>query len=308
MYNITRSHQGSALIVALIIVVLLTIMTTTFLEKVLNLWKTSGGINSSAQSYSLATWLIEEQLMDSNITKVSPWNIATKTESSTFTGRSLSASTGGTVMPEQGTAGITWKWNSPFSSDWNIIGVGEPVQIVIKEGITEWDDVKFEFRVPNIPGESGNTGNVTWGSGIILWTFGYSGASLYASGETEIFTFGDINPTWLRSIKWKNWRTNSGSDSNFWNFYNHPTLGVWNVWSKCAWYQCTLKLSMIRPYISTPWKSYSFLEYRITFPIRIPSQYMVIDSSANMYGYLRSRQVRIPQITTSTATDFAILQ
>ncbi len=35
---------------------------------------------------------------------------------------------------------------------------------------------------------------------------------------------------------------------------------------------------------------------------------MVIDASANMYGYLRSRQVHIPQVTTSTATDFAILQ
>lgn len=104
MYNSTRSHQGSALIVALIIVVLLTIMTTTFLEKVLNLGKTSGGINSSAQSYSLATGLIEEQLMDSNMTKVSPWNIAEKSEGipGGFTGRSLSAATGGTIMPEQG--------------------------------------------------------------------------------------------------------------------------------------------------------------------------------------------------------------
>lgn len=302
MFKFTRSHQGSALIVALVIVVLLTILTTSFLEKVLNLWKTSGGINSSAQSYSLATGLIEEQLMDSSMTKVSPWNIATKLESSTFTGRSLTASTGGLVMPE------AWKWNSSFDPNWNIIGIGEPIQIVIPAGIADWDSVSFEFRVPNIPGELGSTGNVTWGSGIVLWTFGYSGASLYASGETEIFTFGDINPTWPKSIKSKNWRTNSGSEMNFWAFYNDSVNGVWSTWTKCTGYQCTLKLSMIRPYVSTPWKSYAFLEYRITFPITIPSQYMVIDSAANMYGYLRSRQVRIPQITTSTATDFAILQ
>lgn len=35
---------------------------------------------------------------------------------------------------------------------------------------------------------------------------------------------------------------------------------------------------------------------------------MVLDSSAFVRGYLRSRQVRIPQITTNTATDFAVLQ
>jgi hypothetical protein len=307
MFKFTRSHQGSALIVALVIVVLLTILTTSFLEKVLNLWKTSGGINSSAQSYSLATGLIEEQLMDSNMTKVSPWNIATKLESSTFTGRSLSASTGWFIMPEQGAWGLPWKWNSSFDPDWNIIGIWEPIQIVIPNAV-DWSTVQFYFRVPNIPGETGSTGTVTGGSGIILWTFGYSGASLYASGETEIFTFADINGT-AKIINWKNGQTNSGSSATFWWFYGDATIGVWTAWAKCAGYQCTLKLSMIRPYISTPWKSYAFLEYKINFgATRIPSQYMVIDSAANMYGYLRSRQVRIPQITTSTATDFAILQ
>jgi hypothetical protein len=55
-------------------------MTVSFLEKVLNLGKTSGGINSSAQAYTLATGLIEEQLMDSAMTKQSPWNILPKTE------------------------------------------------------------------------------------------------------------------------------------------------------------------------------------------------------------------------------------
>ena len=80
MYNPTRSHHGSALIVGLIIVVLLTILTTSFLEKILSLGKTSGGIGNSAQSYSLATGLIEEQLMDSSMTREAPWNIATRNE------------------------------------------------------------------------------------------------------------------------------------------------------------------------------------------------------------------------------------
>jgi hypothetical protein len=71
--------------VGLIIVVLLTILTTSFLEKILNLGKTSGGIGNSAQSYSLATGLIEEQLMDGSMTKEAPWNIATVNDSYTST-------------------------------------------------------------------------------------------------------------------------------------------------------------------------------------------------------------------------------
>jgi Tfp pilus assembly protein PilX len=99
MYNSIHSHRGSAIIVALIIVVLLSILTVTFLEKVLNLAKSSGNINSSAQSYSFATSIIEEQLMNPAMTKTAPWGIPEKAESQAFTGRSLIAATGGTTMP-----------------------------------------------------------------------------------------------------------------------------------------------------------------------------------------------------------------
>ena len=80
MYNPTRSHRGSALLVGLIIVVLLTILTTSFLEKVLNLGKTSGAIGNSAQAYTIATGLVEEQLMEATMTRQAPWNIVTKSE------------------------------------------------------------------------------------------------------------------------------------------------------------------------------------------------------------------------------------
>ena len=50
--------------------------------------------------------------------------------------------------------------------------MGEPVQIVIPASI-DWSNVSFYFRVPPIPGETNSTG-ASSGSGIILWTFGYS--------------------------------------------------------------------------------------------------------------------------------------
>lgn len=66
--------------VALIIVILITVMAMTFLEKIIRLSKTTGGIENSAQAYTLATGLIEEQLIDPNMTKKQPWNILNKTE------------------------------------------------------------------------------------------------------------------------------------------------------------------------------------------------------------------------------------
>ncbi len=305
MYNITQSHRGSALLVGLVITILLTILTTSFLDKILNLGKTSKGIDNSAQAYSLATGLIEEQLMDVNMTKQTPWMIPEKSETTlTSTWRSLTAYTGGNTMP------MLWKWNSPFSTDWNIIWLWEPTQIVIPEGVA-WASVQFFFRVPNIPGATIGTGvapSMT-NSGVILWTFGYSGASLYASWETNIF-IGNLIDGLGHNIENYNWNTNTGTSATFSFFYTDPTIGVWNNGARCVWFKCTLKLSMLRPFISTSGKSYSFLEYKIEFPwgTTLPSQYMIIDSSAYVYGFLRSRQVHIPQITTNTANDFAVLQ
>ncbi len=298
MYKLHQSHRGSALIIGLVIVILITIMTTSFLDKVLNLWKISGGIDKSAQAYTIATGLIEEQLMEWTMTKDAPWKIVPVNEPHTYTGRILNAATGGTIIPSP------WKWNSSFSWDWNMIGMSEPVQIVIPETISGWSSVSFRFKVPNIPGASLSTGSVS-NSWIILWIFGYSWASLYASGETQIFQFDDIDGA-AHFIWGFSWQTNTWANSDFQTFYN-------NFGSNCMNYQCTLKLSMIRPYISDLWQEFPFLEYQIDFSsvapsVVIPSQYMVINSSSYIHGYLRSREIRIPQITTSTATDFAVLQ
>ncbi len=75
-----------------------------------------------------------------------------------------------------------------------MIGMGEPVQIVVPETILNWSNVIFRFRVPIIPGATASTISTSQ-SGVILWIFGYSGASLYASGETQIFKFNDIDGT-----------------------------------------------------------------------------------------------------------------
>lgn len=305
-----QSHRGSAILVALIVLILLSMMTTVFLERIWTFSQTSKGIETSNMAYYEALWAIEEQLIYDWVTRYQPWNIQNLSEiGGTNTGRSLNVSTGSSLIPKLG------EGNSSFDNNYNIITLGEPVQLVIPDGI-DWTQVNFDFRVPTINGMTWDVSTVADNSWFILWTIGYTGASLFASGETEIFIWDDIN-NWLgfNSFWNKYWITNTWSTLNVSSFYSDPTdefLGNGGAFggTNCAWYSCTLKLSLIRTVPLDDGRVIPFLEYKISFPawITVPSQYMTLESSAYAYGFFRSRTVRIPQITTNTALDFAILQ
>jgi hypothetical protein len=81
--------------------------------------------------------------------------------------------------------------NSPYNPDWNIISMGEPVQLVIPNGIN-WANVNFTFRIPRIETIVQSTNTAYDGSGIILWTLTSTGKSLFASGEINTITSEDI--------------------------------------------------------------------------------------------------------------------
>lgn len=100
--------------------------------------------------------------------------------------------------------------------------------------------------------------------------------------------------------------TNTGVYMSYRNFY-----GAYG--SACGNYKCTLKLSMLRP-VSTddnPNVKIPFLEYKIRLPITsppLPQKFMKIEARGYAYGFMRSRTIELPQITTNNALDFAVLQ
>ena len=300
--TLLNTHKGSAILISLIILTLLTIVTTVFLEKVFHFSQSSEWIESSNVAYYSAVGLVEEQLMDPNVTKYTPWNIAsTGAITNNFgAGRELIVDTGSSIVPR------TWKGNSAFDSDYNIISLGEPLQLVIPNGIN-WNDVYFEFRVPKISSEWTGTSLSMDNSWVILWTIGYTGASLFASGETEIFRWVHLNTNTNQFASF-NGTTNTGSSATITDFYTNTNY-LWVNGANCGWYACTLKLSLIRPIFLADWRVLPFLEYRINFwGVSVTSQYMTLESKAYAYRFLRSRTIKIPQITTNTALDFAVLQ
>jgi hypothetical protein len=306
MYTVSQK-KWSALIIALVVLTLLTMMSTVFFEKVFRFSQRSEGIENSNVAYYKSLGIIEEALYTGWVNKYTPWNILNNSHgSNTTSGSAIAVSTGWTTIP------VAWKGNSPYNKDYNIISIGSPTQIVIPSGIT-WANVNFEFRVPIILGNT-NTGVAAWGtnSGYVLWTLASSGSSLFASGETNIFQWYKINSLVPANLRIHNYNgtTNSGSSITFDNFYTDANyLGVGGA--KCGDFQCTLKLSLIRtiPTEAPDSRNMSFLEYRISWLNKaIPAQYMDIHAEWYAYGFLRSHDVQFPQITTNTALDFAVLQ
>jgi hypothetical protein len=297
-------QKWSALIIALVVLTMMTMMTTVFFERVFRFSERSNGIENSNAAYYKALWSIETALYTGSVNKYTPWNIKNITANAAMksaTGSALAASTGGTTIPVPG------KWNSPYDKNYNIISLSEPVQIVIPEGIT-WGSVQFQFRIPPI--QNTNTGvAVGTNSGYILWTLASSGVSLFASGESEIFRASMLDDS-LQSIVLKEWTTNSWSSSSFNTFYtSNLYLSPISLGNACTNYKCTLKLSLIRPVPTADNRTMTFLEYKISgFTTSIPSQYMDLHAEWYSYGFLRSRDIQFPQITTNTALDFAVLQ
>lgn len=140
------SRQGSAILIALIVLSMITIVTTVFLEKIWSFSQSSNGIEASNRAYYFAEGVIEQQLMDPNVNKYHPWQVAGTgtTAAGTFgTGAYMTVLTGSTIIPATGNG------NSPFDSSYNLISLGEPVQLVIPNDIT-WSNVNLYFRVPQI--------------------------------------------------------------------------------------------------------------------------------------------------------------
>jgi hypothetical protein len=302
MHAFIRWHRGSAIIIALITLILVTAVTTVFLEKVFHFSNSINGIERSNIAYYNAVSLVEKQLMSWSFTKYDPWNVVGYVNTwSNFSGEVMTVFTGSNMLPASG------KWDSPFDSDYNLITLGEPVQLVIPDWV-DWNNVSFYFRIPTIWTASNSVDpSALGGSWYILWTFWNSGVTLFASGETNIFKLSEIN-IWATTIGIKEGITNSWSASTL-NFFYGDLQYLWTTWSKCIGFTCTLKLSLIRPVPVDGWRLLPFLEYKINFwTIMIPNQRMTIQSQSYVNGFVRSTTVKLPQITTNTALDFAILQ
>jgi hypothetical protein len=181
--------------------------------------------------------------------------------------------------------------------------------------------VYFHFRVPDLdrdPATAETMDASLNGKWIVNWVIASSTEVLFASGETNVFVQQEIkdsrNPELASvTIQNKNGNTSSGWNMIFDFFYRDSShlngLDVSN--GKCSSFGCTMKLSLLRPILLANGKTIPFLEYKIDFSAYsagIPDQFINLTTKGYSNGFLRTRTIQIPQITTNTALDFTVLQ
>jgi hypothetical protein len=93
---IVSGKKGSALLIALIAVTLITALSTVFFEKLFRFSKASEGIENSNIAYYKALGIIDEALNGAGVNKYTPWNIDNAHNGGTYSssGSDIYVSTG----------------------------------------------------------------------------------------------------------------------------------------------------------------------------------------------------------------------
>lgn len=315
-----RHSRGFALIIAVALLGFVTSMTIVFIEKLYPYARMVRNIEDSNIAYYNAITSIEATLF--TMSGAHPWDGIPQSTAVTDTGYLMYMTTGSSIIPAPS------KWNSPYNADWNIFSLGQPIQLVIPNWIVWWDaSMQFRFRIPPqflswvLVADRTFQNN---GSGYINWMFVYNTGAFYADAEintipgSQIFISGwavnnvpQINFTeaTLPNYVWRYYIDNTFT----WqleDYYNNTAYGPWINGANCAGYNCTLKLSIIRPLKLVNGKTIPYLEYQVQFPNStiLPLQFMTLQSYGYSRGYIRTRRIFVPQITTNTALDFTVFQ
>lgn len=305
----TKKHSWTALLIGLFVTLFLSIFVTSFLEKALRIGQSVKSVEQSTQAYYQATSIIETQLNNNTELRKKPWTTTGSTVFSWFTGSILQVTSSGSSIPAQ------WKWNSRYDSNWNIISMDRPVQLVLNKDY--FDNIKnggarVFFRIPKIENLRVWTSiDSTYSSWIIYFSI-WNASDIFYLRDDNLIDKNKILPVWssndsvqgFQSLKWiiyKNWIKQTDNNNYLLSF------DIGNVCWDSDNYLCTFKISMINP-VTINWNIIPFLEYKIVGINNIPLQFMELDSRGFAGKLIRQRKVDIPQITTNTALDFAVLQ
>lgn len=308
-----RNRDGAALIFAIVLVALFTSLALVFLEKLYPFAQNVSGIERANMAYYVMISSIEKSL--ETVEWKAPWKIRPQQfplipTPSTFTGYTVTVLTGSNVIPVSGYG------NSEYDQNWNIISLGQPIQLVLPGGI-QWSNVSIVFRIPdlNLDGNfDSNDGNLNTNSWYVNWILIGSGKALVPWDKDELILGSSLNMKWDISIAAKQGKAIRDNEVKRWfsEYYSDSSpSGLWNCNDSTNDFLCTIKFSILRPLIDeTPqWKNIPYLEYQITNIGRnIPLQFMTLDAKGVVYGYARVRRILIPQITTNAAFDFAVFQ
>lgn len=305
----TKKHSWTALLIGLFVTLFLSIFVTSFLEKALRIGQSVKSVEQSTQAYYQATSIIETQLNKNQNLRKKPWITDGKLKDfDNWLWNELNISAKSNTIPVQ------WKWNSRYDSNWNIISMDRPVQLVLNQDAFEKikkGNVNVFFRVPKIENLAKRTSIDSGYSSWIIYFSIWNASDIFYLWDGNLIDRSKIWSVWsdtfvqgFQSLTWviyKNWIKQTDNNNHLSSF--SVNSGCWDSNN----YLCTFKISMINP-VTINWNIIPFLEYKIEDINNIPLQFMELDSKWFAGKLIRQRKVELPQITTNTALDFAVLQ
>lgn len=290
-----NNKRGSALIISIFITMIITIIGIFLLDKIMPLAKNVKWIENSNVAYYNANSWVEKALFDMNSSDPSlepSW-----TGWTTISWYNFSTLANVSSIPQ------LLEWNSEYDKNFNKIWIWDPIQLVINSNTISWNNVIFNFKVPDLNWNWSNdeilSSNMAW-TWIINWILSGSGKSAFASWELNMIKWSEI-PTTTWNINGKNWVDLNWSGGTFASFYSQ--------FNCIATEKCTLKLSLINPLSLSNWQIAPYLEYKIdSINPKIPNQYAKIISDWNSFWFKRTIKRNVQQVTSNEAMDFTVFQ
>ena len=299
----SENKKWFSIIFAMWIVLISTLMAFTILEYIEPFSRNIKWIENSSRSYYEANAWVEEAMWHINQNRVGyeTWTIM----SNTNIWREFDVVAMWKNLP------FSWLWNSWYDSNWNKIFLWGPIQLQLWWDVatlvdTDWVNIKFTFKVPNLNWESWLT--LSWGIlPIINWQLSSQSDTLNSSWSYIIAS--NINNKDI-IFNNKEWKILDGTWQKFSEFFK-GNCEEWEwLWT---WSWCVLKLSIINQLEldDNNWTIVPYLEWKIDSTgssKNIPLRYGIIKASGKSYGFKKKLEVRVPQQSISEAFDFTVFQ
>lgn len=318
MKNNQRSKKWFSIVLAMWLTVVISLIAILILEFIIPFSRNVKSVENGSAAYYYAYGWVEDSL----------WELAKQTEDwydassilstwSTWSKYDLISMTD--VIPP------SWDGNTDLNDkDWNKFDANTPIQLSlsdnagVKLSTVDFWQTDFLFRVPDISWTGAKT--LSWSTKIIVnWIV----SGLNASGDPVVLnaswsitndnyiTAADINAASVINIWGLDGITLDGTDCTVQQFFSN---------SSCAWWVNTrpvLKLSIVNSLevdTADGWWLLPYLEYQIRIknnwwsPVNIPWRYSQIDTVWKSYWYKKTMDIKVPQLSTNQAFDFAVFQ
>lgn len=302
-----QNKQGFALVIALGLTIIMSLLVLYILEYIMPYAKNIKGIENSTNAFYQAESSVEEGLYFFK-TRTPEFQDTPKAYVGTNPiNYKYNTTSKGQFIPK------SWEWNSEYGSNFNTLSAGDPIQLEVW-GVSglNWNSSKLFIRVPDLNENGSRDERLKIDPAYkyyVNWQLSSSTDTLFAQSdkmfdETKIcmqsgLTYMPYLCAWGFTMGWLQGEKLDGLPESLQSFYTTNCSG-----------SCILKLSVINTLTEQNTNApIPYLEYKFVFnSLNVPLRYSRINATGKSYWFQKNLEVRVPQQTVSEWFDFTVFQ